>query len=104
MKTSLSLQMEGELLVLNLDLSEHLTIQQKLEAEGKSNGLYLKNDILYSAISRGIEMFCVETTENINKIDEFSEGKRKYQTLHVTDEYLYGAYKQSSLFSKQYGL
>ncbi len=91
------------LLVLNLDLPEHPTTHVKIETEGRCNGLFLQENNLFVATTRGIEIFSVEDKENIFKINDFSDNKRSYQTLLVEDNYLYGTYQRNSLFSKHYG-
>ena len=92
------------LMIMDLSLPEHPAPVQTIETSGKAMDIFIRDNSLYVATTKGIEVYDISNLANIYKIDQYSDNSRKFQKLVVDEGYLYATYKSGWLFWKKYGM
>ena len=90
--------------VLDLTLNNYPNEANLIETKGKANDLFIENETMYVATSKGVEIYNIESPESVFKIAGYTDKKRKFQKLTVRGKFLYATYKKGWWFWKKFGI
>jgi hypothetical protein len=92
------------LTIMDLNLPEHPAPTENIKTDGKAMDILIRDDFLYVACTKGVEVYNIRKINNIYKVDQFSGSGRNFQKLEIEDDYLYATYKSGWWFWEKYGM